>query len=175
MTLTIFSRVESFRSGRTQQLVVEGKRSSTGHEVLMGTSAPSLLRSDCGTLSHLKHRPQPLSMPLNANWEAGQSLWARQTTRTSVLASLWISSDQMWTFTSTSFSWSNRKSPQAHLHVVEMLRFKSFTKTSRARAILLVYSCVYFCHYSPFNCISFHKVSEHFSAFSFLSSGLISA
>ena len=81
----------------------------------------------------------------------------------------------MWTFTSTSFSWSNRKSPRAHLHVVEMLRFMSFTKTSRARAILLVYSCVCFCLFGPFNCISFHKVSRQHHAFSLCSSGLISA
>ena len=51
----------------------------------MCTSTPSsLLRSDCGTLSHLRRRSQPLSMPSSANWEAGQSPWAKQTTRRSV-------------------------------------------------------------------------------------------
>ena len=41
--------------------------------------------------------------------------------------------------------------------------------------ILLFCSCVYFCSYLPFNCISFHKVSWQLSAFSLWSSGLISA
>ena len=45
------------------------------------------LRSTRGTLFHVRHRPQPPSMPSSTNWEAGQSLWARQTTRTSVLTS----------------------------------------------------------------------------------------
>ena len=36
-------------------------------------------------------------------------------------------------------------------------------------------SCVYFCFYGPFNCISFHKFSWQLSAFSFCSPGLISA
>ena len=36
-------------------------------------------------------------------------------------------------------------------------------------------SCVYFCLYSPFNCISFHKFSWQLSVFSLCSSGLISA
>ena len=39
----------------------------------------------------------------------------------------------------------------------------------------LVCSCVYFCLYGPFNCISFHKFSRQLSAFSLCSSGLISA
>ena len=36
-------------------------------------------------------------------------------------------------------------------------------------------SCVYFCFYGPFNCISFHKFSQQLSVFSLCSSGLISA
>ena len=36
-------------------------------------------------------------------------------------------------------------------------------------------SCVCFCLYHPFNCISFHKFSQQLSAFSLCSSGLISA
>ena len=36
-------------------------------------------------------------------------------------------------------------------------------------------SCVYFCLYGPFNCISFHKLSWQLSAFSFCSSSLNSA
>ena len=36
-------------------------------------------------------------------------------------------------------------------------------------------SCVCFCLYSPFNCISFHKFSRQLYAFSLCSSGLISA
>ena len=39
----------------------------------------------------------------------------------------------------------------------------------------LFYSCVYFCLYGPFNCISFHKFPRWLSAFSLCSSGLISA
>ena len=39
----------------------------------------------------------------------------------------------------------------------------------------LLCSCVYFCLCGPFNCISFHKFSQQLSAFSFCSSGLISA
>ena len=36
-------------------------------------------------------------------------------------------------------------------------------------------SCVCFCLYNPFNCISFHKFSRQLSAFSVCASGLISA
>ena len=36
-------------------------------------------------------------------------------------------------------------------------------------------SCVYFCLYGPFNCISFHKFSRQLSAFQLCSSGLIFA
>ena len=36
-------------------------------------------------------------------------------------------------------------------------------------------SCVYFCLYGPFDCISFRKFSRQLSTFSFCSSGLISA
>ena len=36
-------------------------------------------------------------------------------------------------------------------------------------------SCIYFCRYGPFNCISFHKFSKKLSVFSLCSSGLISA
>ena len=36
-------------------------------------------------------------------------------------------------------------------------------------------SCVCFCLYDPFNCISFHKFSRQLSAFSLCSSGFISA
>ena len=39
----------------------------------------------------------------------------------------------------------------------------------------LLCSCVYFCLYGPFNCISFNKYSRQLSAFSLCSSGLISA
>ena len=39
----------------------------------------------------------------------------------------------------------------------------------------LVCSCVSFCLYGPFNCISFHKFSRQLSAFSLCSSGLFSA
>ena len=39
----------------------------------------------------------------------------------------------------------------------------------------LVCSCVYFCLYGPFNCISFHKFSRHLAAFLLYSFGLISA
>ena len=41
--------------------------------------------------------------------------------------------------------------------------------------LLLFCSCVHFCLYGPFNCISFHKFSWQLSAFSLCSSGLISA
>ena len=36
-------------------------------------------------------------------------------------------------------------------------------------------SCIYFCLYGPFNCISFHKFSQQLCIFSLCSSGLISA
>ena len=39
---------------------------------------------------------------------------------------------------------------------------------------VLICSCVYFCLYGPFNCISFYKFSQQLSAFSLCSSGLIS-
>ena len=77
----------------------------------IGISAPSLLQSDCGTLSHLRHRQQPLSMPSRPNWKAGQSLWVRQTTRTSVLDSFQslIRTDQLWTFPPTCYNCTHRR------------------------------------------------------------------
>ena len=39
----------------------------------------------------------------------------------------------------------------------------------------LFYSCIYFCLYGPFNCISFHKFSRQLPAFSLCSSSLHSA
>ena len=38
-----------------------------------------------------------------------------------------------------------------------------------------IFSCVYFCLYGPFSCISFHKFSQKLSTFSLCSSSLISA
>ena len=46
--------------------------------------------------------------------------------------------------------------------------------TELAHSFFLFCSCVCFCLYGPFNCISFHKLSQRFSAFSLCSSGLIS-
>ena len=66
-------------------------------------------------------------------------------------------------------------SPRGHLHVVGMLRFLSLIKSSKLAHSLLFCSCVYFCLYGSFNCISFHKLSRQISAFSLSSSGLISA
>ena len=51
---------------------------------------------------------------------------------------------------------------------------QSHKQTELAHAILFC-SCVYFCLYGPFNCISFHKLSRQVSAFSLCSSGLKSA
>ena len=56
-----------------------------------------------------------------------------------------------------------------------MLRLKSSTQTNRACQIRLISSCVCFCLYGPFSCISFHKFSRKLSAFSLCSSDLISA
>ena len=56
-----------------------------------------------------------------------------------------------------------------------MSRFISFTYSNRACPLLLICSCIYFCPYGPFNCISFHKFPRELSAFSLCSSGLISA
>ena len=66
-------------------------------------------------------------------------------------------------------------SPRGHLHVVGMLRFLSLIKSSKLAHSLLFCSCVYFCLYGSFNCISFHKFSRQLSAFLICSSGLISA
>ena len=51
-------------------------------------------------------------------------------------------------------------SPQVHLHVVGMSRVMSMTWTNRACPLLLIWSCVCFCLYGPFNCIPFHKLSR---------------
>ena len=63
------------------------------------------------------------------------------------------------------------KSPRAHLHVVGTLWFMFSTFSSRARPLLFFSFCfcVYFCLYDSFNCISFHKFSRQFSAFSLCS------
>ena len=51
-------------------------------------------------------------------------------------------------------------SPRAHLHVVGMIRFMSLTyKPTQLAHSFLFCSCVFFCLYGPFNCISFHKFS----------------
>ena len=48
------------------------------------------------------------------------------------------------------------------------------TPTELAHSFLF-YSCVCFCLYGPFNCISFHKFSRRLSVFSLCSAGLIPA
>ena len=48
-------------------------------------------------------------------------------------------------------------------------------KPTELACSFLFCSCVYFCLYGPFNCISFRKFSWQLSAFSLCSSGLISA
>ena len=67
------------------------------------------------------------------------------------------------------------ESSTAHLYVVGMLRFVSFDINQQSLSTPF-YSAlgVYFCLYGPFNCVSFHKFSRQFSAFSSFSSGLIS-
>ena len=56
-------------------------------------------------------------------------------------------------------------SPRAHLHVVGMLRFMFFTQANRACPPLFFFcSCVYFCLYGPFTCISFHNFSGQLPA-----------
>ena len=48
-------------------------------------------------------------------------------------------------------------------------------KSTELAHSFLFCSCVYFCSYGPFNCISFHKFSQQFLAFSLCSPDLISA
>ena len=64
--------------------------------------------------------------------------------------------------------------PWAHLLVVGMLRFMSdINQPSLPTPFFFLFrSCVYFCLYSPFNCISFHKFSRQLSVFSLCSCGL---
>ena len=72
---------------------------------------------------------------------------------------------------SLSTSWS----PRTHLHVVGMLRLRSFDINQPSLPTPFYYAVrVSFCLYGPFNCILFHKFSQQLSAFSFCSSGLIS-
>ena len=66
-------------------------------------------------------------------------------------------------------------SPRAHLHVVGMLRFMFDINQPSLPAPFCFCSCVYFCLFGPFNCISFHKFSWQLSAFQLCSSGLVSA
>ena len=61
-----------------------------------------------------------------------------------------------------------------------MLQFISDHHHHESKPVKLVHSflfcsCVYFCLYGPFNCISFHKSSRQLSTFSLCSSGLLSA
>ena len=57
--------------------------------------------------------------------------------------------------------------PRAHLHVAGTLSLPTL--------FFLFCSCVCFCLYGPFNCISFHELSRQLSNFSLCSPGLISA
>ena len=68
-----------------------------------------------------------------------------------------------------SLRWS---SPRAHLHVVGMLRFMPDINQPNLPTPFLFCSCVCFCLYGPFNCISFHKFSPKLYAFSLSSSNL---
>ena len=67
------------------------------------------------------------------------------------------------------------ESPRAHLDVVGMLRLYVWRKSTELAHSFLFCSCVYFCLYGPFNCISFHQFSRQLSFFWLCSSGLISA
>ena len=57
-------------------------------------------------------------------------------------------------------------SPRAHLHVVGMLRFMSDINQTELAHSFLFCSCVCFCLFGPFNCISFQKFSQQLSIFS---------
>ena len=67
----------------------------------------------------------------------------------------------------------------AHLKWTEFLRLLvpagSPSRGGELAHSFLFCSCVYFCLYGPFNCISFHKFSRQLSVFWPRSSGLISA
>ena len=67
-----------------------------------------------------------------------------------------------------------QSSPRAHLHVAGMSRLCLRHKSTELAHFFLFCSCVCFCLYGPFNCISFHTFSRQLSAFSLCSSGLIS-
>ena len=71
---------------------------------------------------------------------------------------------------------TSRRSPRAHLDVVEILRVLSlWHKPTELAHSFLFCSYVCFYQYSPFNCISYNKFSRQLSPFSLCSSGLISA
>ena len=64
-------------------------------------------------------------------------------------------------------------SPGSHLQVVEILQFMS--DINQPSLPTPIYSCVSFCLYGPFNCISARKFSRQLPVFSLCPSGLISA
>ena len=64
---------------------------------------------------------------------------------------------------------------RVHLHVLGMLRYMSKINQPRLPTLFLFCSCVYFCLYCLFNCISVHTFSRQLSVFLLCSSGLISA
>ena len=64
---------------------------------------------------------------------------------------------------------------RAHLQVVGMLRFLSDINQPSLPTPFLFCSCVCFCLYGPFDCISFHKFSRKLSVFWPCSSAFISA
>ena len=67
-------------------------------------------------------------------------------------------------------------SPLAHLHEAGMLfMIYVWHKPTEFAHSFLFYSCIRFCLYGPFNCISFHKFSWKLSTFSLCSSRLNSA
>ena len=64
-------------------------------------------------------------------------------------------------------------SPWSHFHMMGMSWFMSDINQPSLPTLFLFCSCVYFCLYGLFNCISFHKFSRQLSAFSLCSSCLI--
>ena len=71
------------------------------------------------------------------------------------------------------FLWSvSTGSPPLHGGICSLCFWRKPTGLAHSS---LFCSCVCFCLYDPFNCISFHKFSQQLSAFLLCSSGLISA
>ena len=117
----------------------------------------------------------------------GLSIWCRRVLNVSFVLRWPCAVDRMlkskltpWCRTAVALIWPSQLTGQKAEYALSVCLLLSLSSLCLHLCLKLAHtflfcSCVYFCLYDPFKCISFHKSSRQLSTFSLCSSGLISA